>query len=86
MGCPKGWHIGRELSIVKALERQGWEREELLGALSLYEGRPTSLAVIYARGRRGMLNQLAGECRKRADISAQRIQIDVGRVRAFTSE
>ena len=61
-------HVGKDLSVVKALLRQGWDREELLGALGEYTGPPATLLVIYSRGRRNIINELAGRWRKKQQI------------------
>lgn len=62
-----GHHVGKDLSVVKTLLRQGWDRDELLGAMSLYRGNPATLLITYARGNRHILNVLAGEWRRRED-------------------
>lgn len=53
-----GHHIGKDLSVVKRLMGQGWKRDELLGALGEYDGAPATLLLVYARGRRNLINQL----------------------------
>lgn len=63
-----GHTIAKDLSIVAALLRQGWDREELLGGLAEYEGSPATLRLTYARGQRHLINRLVGQWRKKRDI------------------
>lgn len=64
----EGHPIGRDLSVVKAWLRQGYHREDLLGALGMYQGPPVTLLVTHKRGQRGLLSELMGKWRSRQEI------------------
>ena len=65
--------IARELSVVKRLLNQGWDRETLLGALGEYQGPPASLISLYGTGNRGQLNILADRWRRRQHLDTTAI-------------
>lgn len=68
-----GHRIGKDLSVVKTWLRQGYERDELLGALRLYEGNPVTLLVTHARGQRHLISRLVGEFKKTRAIRDSKV-------------
>lgn len=68
-----GHHIGKDLSIVKAWLRQGWSREELLGALDLYQGIPATLRITHRQGNRNLINRLVAEWQRREETRNSRV-------------
>ncbi len=65
--------MAKDLSIVKAWLRQRYDREELIGALNLYDGPPATLRLTYAAGQRHLLTRLIGQFRIKREISENRV-------------
>ena len=68
-----GHNIGKDLSVVKTWLRQGYGRDELLGALKLYRGSPVTLLVTHARGQRHLISGLVGEFQKAQTIKDSKV-------------
>lgn len=68
-----GHHIGRDLSVVKAWLRQGYHRQDLLGALGMYQGPPVTLLVTHRYGQRGLLSKLIGKWQSQQEIEGRKI-------------
>jgi hypothetical protein len=73
--APDQWRIERDLNIVGSWERQGYRREEIVGALALYDGEPATLATAQRNGNRFILNDLIEAYRKRREIEEMRVSI-----------
>ncbi len=73
---PPGLNIGRELSVIKTWLRQGWDREELLGGLAMYDGPPLTLLALNKRGNRGQLHELVGRWRKGQVVPKQKTDFE----------
>ena len=65
--------IGSDLSVVNTWLRQGFRREDLLGALGMYQGPPVTLLVTHKRGNRNLISRLMGEWRKRQDLQGCKV-------------
>jgi len=68
-----GHHIGKDLSVVKTWLKQGWDREELLGGMKLYQGSPVTLLVTYKRGNRNIINELVGRFKKAEEMKGSKV-------------
>ncbi len=68
-----GHHIGRDLSVVKEWLKRGYDRDELLGGLRLYEGNPISLLAIHKRGNLSTINALVGEYKKAEEMKGSKV-------------
>jgi hypothetical protein len=73
--APDGWELSRDLNIVGGWETQGYQREDLVGALLLYEGEPATLAIAQRSGNRFILNDLIEAFRKRRELEDMRVSI-----------
>lgn len=69
----RGHGIGRDLSVVNAWLRQGYHRQDLLGALGMYQGPPVTLLVTHKYGRRNLLSRLMGEWQRQQEIKGCKV-------------
>ena len=73
--APDDWSMGRELHIIRGWENQGYQREDLVGALSLYEDSPATLAIAQKNGNRFILNDLLEQHRKARELEDMRVNV-----------
>ena len=68
-----GHNIGKDLSVIKAWLRRGFEREELLGALDMWTGNPCTLLVFHRRGSNNLMNELIGNWKKAEELKGFKV-------------